>query len=351
MFDIVLLLIVVVIICTIAYFLMITYDMINNMKRIMEIINNKSISLSMNLSNNLTNSINIGTSIGDFVANVYNAVGIYDLTGQTYFIEFDKLFNMFTFWSANNDYTNILFKSDNYNRNKLYTLPCYLADIYINSNRYMNNYEIFGEALSFGYKIEIVGTVNNKITVISNTKDTPFDEQNEKNIFDNIARLQITKINNAYCRLELDETSFIKYINKFFQFVYDTLLTDKLIENNVTNVKDTLLCKSIPENNKVIYKQITNNVTYYCLTFNDNLELFEYYQYFVLIYRLKKEFYNASTNDVAGSDAYNKSIYKYLIKKEYEIVYIDDSNSKETARFYIDHYEAKDKQLIIKKVY
>ena len=210
----------------------------------MESLVERTVKISFNVVNSLSNKITIGTSLGDFLANLYNAFGIYDVLNEKVSIDFADVYECFKYWLTNNDYNNVYFTEEYYNENQLETLPFYMSD-YIPKGYSPKFGSSWHMQHAYGYFIH----TDDKLCRIS-----------PKEKWEGL--IEITKEHNTYSRLELETTPFAQWKNKFFKFLF--------------------------ENHPNVYKLINSNES---LAINTNI-MYKYYQYFIVIHKLAKEFYD-----------------------------------------------------------
>lgn len=213
----------------------------------------RTIKISLNVVNSLTNKISIGTSLGDFVANLYNAFAFYDLLNVSVYVSFGDVYNAFNYWLTNNDYNNVYFRNDNYNENHYETLPFYIADYQPDDGYNPPWSSSWYSKQAFGYDIYI----NSNMIYKENYNNSGYKRD---------SMMRLTKIHNTYTRLELDNTPFIDYKDKFMKFVFE----------NINNCYDNLV------KNNVEQRAIPLDV------------MFKYYQYFIIIHKIKREFFDCT---------------------------------------------------------
>ena len=211
----------------------------------------RTIKISLNVVNSLNNKITIGTSLGDFIANLYNAFGFYDLLNVSVYVSFEDIYSSFIYWLTNNDYNNVYFRQDNYNNIHYETLPFYMADYQPDgyTPQWISSWH---SKNAYGYDLYIDDNM------VFKEYDVPGYKAN--------SIMKITKIHNIYTRLELDTTPFAEYKDKFMIFVF----------GNINNCYDDLT------NNTTIQRAITLQT------------IFRYYQYFIIIHKIKREFYDCT---------------------------------------------------------
>lgn len=322
----VIILVAVIIVCIIVVGMQIGFVMKSITK-----ISSKAFEANVNIINSIKNSITIGTNIGDFLACLYNAIGNYEITGKELLLDFDHLYFYFIYWCMNNNYNNVLFRENNYyykdaKNKKLYTLPCYMIDYKIEDN----NYEIFGQSTQFGYSINIAKNKENiEYELLDRNSNISID-----NIKNNYTYFAIMKISNNYIRLELDDTKYEKYKNKFIQFIYDSHI------NNFNLNED--------DDFHFILSNITKNVLLYSngKTFNITClnNIYSYYTQFVLINKLKKEYYDDKQESFISY--YSSTFNTAFSNNNYEFSYYDNYTSRKlylhTGTYYHSERTIKD---------
>ena len=278
-FIIILLVFLVIIVVIIVYnstYAKLVYNCMNSLVE-------RTIRISFNVVNSLTNKITIGTSLGDFIANLYNAFAFYDLLNVSVYVSFDNIYNAFTYWLTNNDYNNVYFREDYYNEQHYETLPFYMAD-YKPTNYNPQWLSSWNSKHAYGYELYI-------------DESMIYKEYDADGYMGN-SMMKITKIHNTYTRLELETTPFTDYKDKFMRFVFE----------NITNCYDNLV------NNDTTQRAISLDV------------MFKYYQYFIIIHKIKREFYDCTyfdyirkiiNNEVITSED-NKDVHDYYTTDEYK---------------------------------
>ena len=210
----------------------------------------RTTNISLNVVNKLSNRITIGTSLGDFVANLYNAFGFYDLLYVETRVSFINILNCFQYWCANNDYNNVYFTNKYYNDDRSEVLPFYIGDNEDGKN--MPYEDTWHLASSYGYSLSFKPDYLQKI--------------GDKYIKDK-SYLFISKTANIYAKLELDATPFKDYKDKFMKFLYENLSS---------------LRKMVNEDKDAGTSAINTDT------------MMIYYQYFIIINKLKRQFYDCS---------------------------------------------------------
>lgn len=286
--------------------------------------------ISLNVENNLINKITIGTNIGDFVACLFNAYGTYSAILSYVEIGLEEIYECFQYWTANNDYNNVLFKSDNYNKNnypnstianrsyKLHTLPCYIADIELEDN----NNETWGESNTYGYIINYLYS------------DTGSGDAEERIYYKN-DKLKIQKSSNIYTLLELDKTTFAGYKNKFFKFLYENYQVFINVINDIAEGK---------------YNETSINLS----------TIYKYYRYFILAYKIQKDLFSCTSFTIDEGLSNEEILKKYAndpektnnlaywlangtddLKKgcSFTMTYMNKNNKEKTSTFYCSYYQ------------
>jgi len=153
----------------------------------------RTVVFNANMVNELKNTISIGTNLGDFIACLYNAFGNYSIIGEIgkVSIDYRDLLNTYHYWSINNSFNDDRFNLYYYNSDRAYieTLPNYLTDTTANGWN--------GDKM-FGFEV----------------KKDPSTSSN----FAESKRLTITKLNNSYIRMMLDEENFEETLPKLIKF-------------------------------------------------------------------------------------------------------------------------------------
>ena len=244
---IVLLVFLIIIVAIIVYnstYSKLIYDCMNSLVE-------RTVKISFNVVNSLTNKITIGTSLGDFIANLYNAFAFYDLLNVSVYVSFEDIYNAFTYWLTNNDYNNVYFREDNYNEQHYETLPFYMAD-YQPSDYTPQWTSSWHSKHAYGYELYI--------------DESMIYKEYDVDGYKGYSSMKMTKIHNTYTRLELETTPFVDYKDKFIKFVFE----------NLSNCYEDLV------NDNVVQRAISLDV------------MFKYYQYFIIIHKIKREFYDCT---------------------------------------------------------
>lgn len=226
----------------------------------------RTINLQFDVVNSLTNRITIGTSLGDFVANLYNACGNYDIlkednTGNDNIvsISFDFVKKAFEYWQANNDYNNQYFSEEFYNNYHMETLPFYLADFH--NSIHTDNFYPFKSSTwymqkAYGFGIDIDNKDNLQISTEKDTNITYYSAE--------MNHMLLWKTQNVYTRLQLETTPFSEYKDQFMKFLFD--------------------------NNSKIYALRNTNTE--SINIKSGYEVFtDYYKYFIIINKIKRDFF------------------------------------------------------------
>jgi len=195
----------------------------------------RTVIFNANMLNELKNTISIGTTLGDFIACVYNAFGNFNNLGPDakISVSYRDILYCYRYWSVNNNYRNDSFNLYNYNetRDKIHVLPSYLTDT---SSKGWN------EDYMFGYEVR--------------------QDPSTKDSFNESKRLIITKLNNSYIRMLVDDEEFDDTLPKLLKF-HDEIVTSKELKS-----MDNL--------------SVDFNLLYYS------------YLYYIIIFKINKKFFS-----------------------------------------------------------